>query len=119
MSELISHTPALEIDKLSRRKAGRLTGLLLSTALVAAGCGQQQAQFGGDVKMGPLPTDICITNGRPDILNVTPQSGGDVTLTYIRKDGSLVSTLYLNTPIGYREQGTFIWDANAENCPQR
>lgn len=118
MSEKLRSIPAFEAHS-PRRRTAALTGLALATALTASSCGENfGVKLGNDASMGPLPDDICIRDGRPEILGVTSQTDGGVTLSYLRNDGALVSVYYLNFPTGYEEKGKFIWDENPELCSQ-
>lgn len=76
--------------------------------LVFSACGaSQQAFFGEDVDMGPLPEDICYVNGVPQVLSVSTESDGDIKLFYLRNDGDYVLQQY-SIP-GVRKAGSISW----------
>ena len=85
----------------------------LLAAIALAGCGaSQQAFFGVDVDMGPLPEDVCLINGSPQVLSASTESDGDIKLFYLRNDGYYVLQQY-SFP-GIRKAGAIYWSGG--NC---
>lgn len=83
-----------------------ISAILLILFISACGA-SQQAFFGEDVDMGPLPEDICYLNGVPQVLSVSTESDGDIKLFYLRDDGDYVLQQY-SIP-GVRKAGSISW----------
>jgi hypothetical protein len=96
--------------------------LLCSTlAFSVSACSpkEQSYLFGSNIDMGGLPTDICKIDNKPQVLNVSTESNGDIGLIYIRNNGDLVSQHYGRDRMGigtqYAKVGEFVWKGDA--CP--
>ena len=86
----------------------------LLAAIALTGCGaSQQAFFGVDVDMGPLPADICLVDGKPQVLSASTESDGDIKLFYLRNDGYFVLQQY-SFP-GIRKAGAIYWSGGICN----
>ncbi len=88
----------------------KLVLILLGTflLLLVSGCGaSQQAFLGMDVDMGPIPEDVCYSNGLPQILSASTESDGDIKLFYLRNNGDFVLQQY-SFP-GIRKAGSIFW----------
>ena len=93
---------------------------LALVAAVAVGCSpDQKVQYGQDVNVGNLPADMCMIDGRPDILTVSTQSNGDMFMAYVNTKGQVIAQTYTNTLNvnigGFKEGGKYIWQG--ASCP--
>lgn len=86
-----------------------VVGLIL---ILSVGCSPQtQSWFDSNLKwkVGTIPADVCVENGKPQVLGMTSESDGDVSLVYLRNDGAIVLKHYpLNiTNTDFKEGGEF------------
>lgn len=80
---------------------------------ISAACTAQEraSKFSGTITIDNLPDDICIINGQPQLPSLNIENSGDMGLTYINKDGDLITLLYGSgfDGIGTDRTGTFIF----------
>ena len=91
-----------------------LITLAIVVALFLSACGaSQQAFFGVDVDMGAIPADVCLIDGKPQVLSASTESDGDIKLFYLRNDGYYVMQQY-SFP-GVRKAGAIYWSGGTCN----
>lgn len=73
------------------------------------------------IQMGKLPSDICMSNGQPILLQASRDTGyisSGTSLTYINNKGDLVVIYYQDSryaPLSNEPSHTSIWSADL--CP--
>lgn len=87
--------------------------VIVMVSILLTSCGaSQQAFFGVDVDMGAVPADVCMIDGKPQVLSASTESDGDIKLFYLRNDGYYVLQQY-SFP-GVRKAGAIYWSGG--NC---
>jgi hypothetical protein len=96
-----------------------LIALLL---LVMVSCSpKKRSQWQGpsySEKVGEVPDDVCIVDGKPVILGASTESEGGFVLIYLRENGDIVAHQWLNDPIAglaLQDSGEFYWIGGT--CP--
>lgn len=99
-----------------------LAVVVLATGLFIAGCSpKERSRWTGEdfsFKLGEIPSDICLVDGNPLVLNATTESDGDFNLIYVRNNGDVVIRHWATDPIVsivLYEAGEFYWLGG--NCP--
>lgn len=82
--------------------------------MMAEGCtvkGRMQ-YFNNTIDLGNIPSDVCMVNGIPQVLNISTETEGGVNLVYIENNGDVVAQHYIQDARklgqGYTEAGRFV-----------
>jgi hypothetical protein len=119
MKEGSSHQP--EGKKI--RTLGKIVfavGMSVITATTAGCSPKEQSRWNSDIKykMGEIPADCRIVDGKPQIINANSESDGDFSLVYIRDNGDIVVKHWAKDPIKWwelKEAGEFYWTNPSNN----
>lgn len=95
--------------------------MLCSILLLSSGActpKERSRWTGASYNLGNIPSDICMVNGVPQVINASTESLGDVNLVYIRKNGDLVVKHYTSPPLRpwqLDDAGEYFWSGGT--CP--
>jgi len=96
---------------------------LLFILLLTTGCtAQQQAAWGGDVELAPIPDDVCLAeDGTPKVLGINIEESGDVAIIFVDENGNVVAQHYGGGFWGKgfttQAQGRIIFEGDGSACP--
>jgi hypothetical protein len=105
------------------RKTGWVLTIIFLAALVLGACSpKQQGRWNQDtnINLGQVPSDACMVNGNPVVLNANTESDGGFSLIYVRNNGDIVIRAWLTDPVTgifLKPAGQFYWTGG--HCPSQ
>lgn len=98
----------------------KLPSALAMLLLLTACTDQAKARYGGDLTVASLPADICVVQGRPQVVSVSTEDQADIDLAYFDRQGNLKVQKYGTGVMGVttRPTGTLTWPSSQSklNC---
>lgn len=106
------------------KKKLTILGLVLALILIiVTGCTPKAlGQWVPDTstEIATVPSDACVINGMPQIININTESDGGFSLVYVRNNGDIVVKAWLPDPVlgmGLHPAGEFYWTGG--HCPAK